>query len=99
MIAKERQEQIEKHGRTVARDYAENANQQIVDAATSIIQYNPIYWPNGWDGEVYAKIRKKSRKEQLVIVGALIAAEIDRMQMSQDEWEDHTADDGKLQDM
>jgi len=79
LIANERKEQIEKHGRTVARDYAENSNEQLVDAATAIIQRNPIFWPNGWDGDVYAKIRKKERKEQLIIAGALIAAEIDRM--------------------
>ena len=81
LIAKERHEQIAKHGRTVSRDYTENSNEELVDAATSIIQANPIYWPNSWDAQVLAKIRKKGRKEQLAIAAALLAAEIDRLNL------------------
>ena len=79
MIAKERQEQIEKHGRSLHHDKEVNSNGQLLDAAVAIITLNPIFWPNGWDGETYQHIRKKSRIEALTIVGALVAAEIDRL--------------------
>ena len=98
-ITKERNEQLEKHGISVAADYEFNPNGQLLDAAIAIIATNQIYWPKVWDSETYTKIRRKPREEQLAIAGAWIAAEIDRLQMSQDEWENYTADDGKLQDL
>ena len=98
-ITKERDEQLEKHGISVAADYEANANGELLDAATAIIQRDPVVWPITWDSATYKKIRLKPREEQLAIAGAFLAAEIDRLQMSQEEWENYTADDGKLQDL
>lgn len=41
----------------------------------------------------------KPYSERLAIAGALLAAEIDRRKIGQQEGEDSAADDGKLQDM
>jgi len=38
--------------------------------------------PNGWDVDIYKKMRNKSYKERLIIAGALIAAELDRLSIS-----------------
>lgn len=81
LIAHERQEQIYKHGRTVDRDVAENNCGQLVSAAAYLILgANDEYAPTNWDVSVYQRIMRKEYKDRLVIAGALIAAEIDRLQ-------------------
>lgn len=87
-IVKERQEQVEKHGRTVETDKIENDYLQLPSAVVNLIGKNTVfdlddtedYVPQGWDAAVYTKMKNKPYKERLVIAGALIAAEIDRIQ-------------------
>jgi len=84
LIAKERQEQIEKHGRTLESDQRQNGSYQLSIAATKILSYpadvhNHNIPPVGWDVDIYKKMASKSYKERLIIAGALIAAEIDRI--------------------
>lgn len=84
LIIKERKEQIEKHGRTVDLDVLQNARFQLVQAAVQLICFSePLMFkaaaPFGWDKNVYTKMSLKSYKERLIIAGALIAAEIDRI--------------------
>jgi len=88
LIADERQEQIRKHGRTVDMDVELNGNEQLSEAACILVRsdadlegdvfrYNSP--PQGWDLEVWQKMYNKPYKERLIIAGALIAAEIDRL--------------------
>lgn len=85
LIAQERQEQIEKHGRTIAKDAKQNKKKQLCFAAISIahpmahvINYEA---PHNWDQSIFMKMKNKSYKERLIIAGALIAAELDRLQI------------------
>lgn len=90
LIAQERQEQIEKHGRTIESDVDQNRFHQLSDAAAILcgipteLLYDeqPVpndYAPFKWDLAIFNKMRGKDYKDRLIIAGALIAAEIDRL--------------------
>jgi len=79
LIAQERKEQIEKHGRTVERDVIENAHYELSGGAVQLLGLNGQK-PQDWDAAIWERMVGKSLKERLIIAGALIAAEIDRMQ-------------------
>lgn len=86
LIADERAEQITKHGRTVELDKQNNIEFQLIDAVNVLItpEENREYLessdpPVGWDTKVWKHILSKPYKERLVIAGAFIAAEIDRI--------------------
>lgn len=83
-IAIERAEQINSLGRTVELDVKNNDGQQLAQAA-SVLSY-PFHYaqdnddiPEGWDRDLFLKMWNKPMKERLIIAGALIAAEIDRL--------------------
>lgn len=84
LIAKERKEQIEKHGRTIEQDVQQNRQDQLSKAAIMLLSVDyeegidPKSYPSGWDQEMCLKMINKSYKERLVIAGALLAAELDR---------------------
>lgn len=81
LIAEERLEQILKHGRTTERDVEENCDYQLRIGAMRLIGDRDDYpSPNGWNKALWAKMISKSFKDRLIIAGALIAAEIDRIQ-------------------
>lgn len=83
LIAQERREQIEKHGRTIENDVSWNDNQQLPTAAMLLIDggiKNEMMCPTDWDNDIWLKMVRKTYKERLIIAGALIAAEIDRLQ-------------------
>jgi len=87
LIVQERQEQLEKHGRSVDRDIKENDGFQLVHAASILCTPNPDHTPEvntdapyGWDEELWEKMLNKDYKQRLIIAGALIAAEIDRIE-------------------
>jgi hypothetical protein len=85
LIAQERKEQIEKHGRTLESDAKINIGYTLSVAARSLIKSNPFNPVNGqrplrWNEATWDRMIKKSYKERLIIAGALIAAEIDRLQ-------------------
>jgi hypothetical protein len=87
LIAEERREQIEKHGITVKYDAEYNTEEQLANAAEllvaadHIITNDPLdYLPKDWNGKLWMKMWNKPYKERLIIAGALIAAEIDRLQ-------------------
>lgn len=86
LIAQERKEQLEKHGRTVERDVDENALQQLPVAAMLLIEGGikiEMMCPSEWDDEIWLKMARKSYKDRLIIAGALLAAEIDRLQFEE----------------
>lgn len=90
LIADERSEQIEKHGRTVALDVTQNAECQLSFGAALLSCPYPkangfspdsaFGKPQNWDKNIWNKMMSKSYKKRLIIAGALIAAEIDRLQ-------------------
>ncbi len=81
LIAEERQEQITKHGRTIEADVVTNSDYQLRIAAMRMIGDRGDYpAPDGWDKAIWDKMQGKPKLERLIIAGALIAAEIDRLQ-------------------
>lgn len=82
LIAEERREQPTKHGRTIKYDVENNKRQQLTDAATRLINGGCMPHPKDWSWDIWYKMISKARKERLIIAGALIAAEIDRIQYS-----------------
>lgn len=86
LIERERVEQQTKHGRTIERDVEENTGEQLFLGAYMLMSVefeegiDSESYPSGWDKGICEKMLKKSLKERLIIAGALIAAEIDRLQ-------------------
>ncbi len=95
LIAEERQEQLNKHHRSIEGDVQQNFKGQLMQGASLLLQktegspfddgsngldhcFRAIV-PDGWDKAIYEKMFDKPYKERLVIAGALIAAEIDRI--------------------
>ncbi len=81
LINKERKEQLTKHGRTVERDAKENPSGELALAAEALC-HKKCSWenfPGTWSRIICEKMAAKPYKERLVIAGALIAAEIDRL--------------------
>lgn len=90
LIAQERQEQITKHGRLTEHDVKINQGQQLVTAAIALLETDYPdeitegrsinHFPMDWSDAACVKMVNKPHKERLAIAGALIAAEIDRLQ-------------------
>lgn len=82
LIARERKEQITKHKRTPAGDKKYNNRRQLRVAAYNLIGDQSFIQepPDGWDKKLWKRMAKKTVKERLIIAGALIAAELDRIQ-------------------
>ena len=91
LIAQERQRQIEEERYSTQEDVLYWADQQLVRAAVCYalpqadrwargVNATPAYWP--W-GEKFWKPTPNDRIRELVKAGALIAAEIDRLQAIQ----------------
>ena len=91
LIAIERNEQIKKHG--YDESFVEDCPQYysvcqlalMAELALRVNTDNIAYiknYPKNWPEEDVLKILRKPYKERLIIAGALIAAEIDRLQAS-----------------
>jgi hypothetical protein len=95
LIAKERHEQFEKHGRTVEDDVRYNNKGQLLRGALSLLSKSEgtpfddgangldhcfrALVPQDWNADIFHKMFDKTYKERLIIAGALIAAELDRL--------------------
>jgi hypothetical protein len=85
LIAQERKEQIEKHQYSRKHDEMINDNGQLIDAAIQLlaVEYNEGWdsynTPSGWNKDIMARMINKTRRQRLIIAGALIAAELDRI--------------------
>lgn len=89
LIAIERQEQVEKHHRSIKQDVAMNDSAQLSFAAALLSCPDPELMgfdpasdsgrPDNWDKKLFNKMMAKPYKDRLVLAGALIAAEIDRL--------------------
>lgn len=87
LIEEERKEQLYKHEISIDADMLNNKDYQLSKAATVLATYDPSEWdspedcqPEGWDRFLWERAYHKPYKERLIIAGALIAAEIDRLQ-------------------
>lgn len=79
----ERNNQIFRHKITAEDDYKFNADFQLVDAAIKLLKGGQHPAPEGWDEGRWNKMLNKSDERRLIIAGALIAAEIDRLNYTQ----------------
>jgi len=79
IICEERWEEIFKHGWNLERDQ-DYANEELLKAALFCIDQKRFEFPWGWMESYRTKILYKSRIDQLKVAGALIAAEIDRLE-------------------
>jgi hypothetical protein len=86
LIAKERAEQIEKHGHTLENDERYTKG-ELVQASDFCVKQDAKLWPHGWGDEQKKKIMDKSRVDQLICAGAFLLAEQDRT--GEDLWEGH----------
>jgi hypothetical protein len=90
LIAQEREEQIKKHGFNVYKDKKFYRQFELRRAAMWTLTFDEDYYPESWGlwfrERMDLKRRRMSGKEldieRLKIAGALIAAEIDRLQLS-----------------
>lgn len=86
LIAEERHEQIEKHGFTLEHDLDCENNGGLANSALYLLlnycgyENNEWAFPTNWDKKWIEKFNNKGDVESLYIAGALIAAEIDRLQ-------------------
>jgi hypothetical protein len=78
LIAQERLEQIEKHGYNVERDVMIHPDGKLIAAAWELTEDRALL-PEGWHAPTWERMLSKPKKERLIIAGALIAAEIDRL--------------------
>lgn len=78
LIAQERKEQIEKHGKTVESDATINKSYDLKDGAIGILT-DFKKWPKHWNADQGKRIWSKPYKKRLIIAAALLAAEIDRL--------------------
>lgn len=91
LIAIERQEQIEKHGFSLEKDKDYYLADELEGAAKFALTLDDTFYPKSWGdwwrARMVAKgaslLPKDFKIERLKIAGALIAAEIDRLQSSQ----------------
>lgn len=83
LIAEERQEQIEKHKRSINADAIHNSSEQLKEGAIKLLDdpqdYRIASRPINWNKPQWDYMCSKPYKERLIIAGALIAAEIDRV--------------------
>lgn len=108
LIAAERKRQIEQEGWTAEHDLQHDEEElawaacyyampsSIFEAHTDVTPAD-MFRETGWCDE-YAKRGKKTRKQQLVIAGALIAAEIDRLlaeEAAESYWRDYIGEVAK----
>lgn len=79
LITQERAEQVNKHKRTVEADIINNPRKQLRDGAAALLMADEEFMPKEWDVAIVVKMLDKSYHDRLVVAGALIAAEIDRL--------------------
>ena len=85
LIAEERREQIEKHGYDEKHDSryndpnAHHIGSDLRMAAMHALWPEGQFYPPTWGSLFSENLVRKTYKERLIIAGALIAAEIDRL--------------------
>lgn len=89
LITEERQKQIDKHGFT-AEHHALNTDKwykesQLIEASIKLSYVIPDKkTPKNWSKPWFSNLCDRTHKERLIIAGALIAAELDRLNCIED---------------
>lgn len=78
LIAEEREKQITK-GYTLKHDAKINSGCGLEMAAMGTLIGNPGSFPADWNSKTVEHICQHSKRDRLIIAGALIAAELDRL--------------------
>lgn len=90
LITEEREKQISKHGFTGEHHFNHPEwyeDNQLIKAANLLALKNLSYntwFPKNWDAKWFKNLCDRPYKERLIIAGALIAAEIDRLSYETD---------------
>lgn len=86
LIAQEREEQLSKHNISIQSDSVVNADGSIIEAVIALLQADglmdvekELLCPDNWNEIIWEKMISKSYNERLIIAGALLAAEYDRV--------------------
>jgi hypothetical protein len=81
LISHERFEQIVKHQRKIRDDFEINGNRELITVAVILMDDSKSIdnCPIHWNREIFEKMFNKPYKDRLIIAGALIAAELDRL--------------------
>lgn len=85
LITEEREKQISKHGFTGEHHFNHPEwyeDEQLIKAAKHLTKkpfISSYFVPKNWDVEWFYNLTQRPYKERLIIAGALIAAEIDRI--------------------
>lgn len=79
LIKAERDEQLTRHKMPVKYDVNSNREGQLISGAVAMLAQDKFF-PSDWDTDICCKMDAKKGKERLIIAGAFIAAEIDRLQ-------------------
>lgn len=85
LILEERREHYDKHKITIEQDVDLNHSCQLSNAASMLCNeymddiLGNDNTPENWNENIWLKMGEKSYKDRLIIAGALIAAEIDRL--------------------
>jgi len=83
-IQHERVEQKIKHNHSIKSDWEQYPDFELCRLAEAVLQGGiDDYFPSNMDSSKWEKVMKKSYEERLVIAGALIAAEIDRLNFTE----------------
>jgi hypothetical protein len=80
LIADERKEQVEKHGFTAKGD-AQHKHGELKSAAIYLLDGASGKYPSNWSAAIKHRFDAKSEIGKLKVAAALIAAEIDRLQV------------------
>lgn len=90
-VAVERDEQINKHGFSLEEDAKYYAQGELVSAALFCLNpSNSLLWPADWDAHFMHKILAKTEEERLVVAGAFICAELDRLAVDNENYKQDT---------
>lgn len=78
----ERLEHFSKHQRSVVHDVFHNPTGELITGAKALLltESRTNAFPTSWGIAACRKMAQKPYKERLIIAGALIAAEIDRLE-------------------
>lgn len=79
-IQQERNEQIHKHNIQIQHDVLKNQDEELKKIAIALLTNDHSEFPENWNFFKKEKLlNNKSYKQRLIVAGALIAAEIDRL--------------------
>lgn len=81
LIAEERMEQVTKHGKSIIDDMRLWKDGELVQSALAVVAGVLDMMPSIWDRGTCERMIAKTYSQRLVIAGALIAAEIDRVNL------------------